>query len=88
MEVANDYPVLVSTWPVSIEWFHDFLSVANQLPALAYLRPGSREALGPELTSQPKPVPYVGAPSASRQKPDGLTDRSGNHITRYGPPSP
>ena len=49
MEVANDHPVLVSTWPASIEWFHDFLFVANQVQALAYLRPGSREALGPEL---------------------------------------
>ena len=72
MEVANGYPVLASTWPASIELFHDFLSVANQLPALAYLRPGSREALGPELTSQRKPVPMWGHPQQVGRSPTVL----------------
>lgn len=72
MEVANGYPVLVSTWPASIEWFHNFLSVANQLQALAYLRSGSREALGPELASQPKPVLRGGTLSKSGRGPTVL----------------
>jgi hypothetical protein len=59
--------------------------VTNQLQALAYLRPSNREALGPELT---KPVLCGGTLSKSGRDPDGLTDRSGNHNTRYSPLSP
>jgi hypothetical protein len=42
MEVAMTTLLLASKWLASIEWFHGFLSVTNQLQALAYLRPSQQ----------------------------------------------
>jgi hypothetical protein len=70
MGIANDYPVPGCTWPASIEWFHDCLSVTNQSQAFVYLRPGSRVALG---ARSPSPSCVGGhAQQKVGERPDGV----------------